>query len=52
MKMQLAGSDDEDPMDDDQRNDNEYAHERELREEAEQQPLGGLDVDHCGRLSE
>jgi hypothetical protein len=49
--MQLAGSEDEDPMDDDQRNESEFAHESELREEAEHQPLGGVDVDRCGRLS-
>ena len=50
-QMRLAGSDDEDPMDDDHRNESEFAHEQELRQEAETDPLGGLDVDHCGRLS-
>jgi len=46
-EMWTSGSDDEDPMNDDEAH--EYAHEQELREEAEHQPLGGADVDHCQR---
>jgi hypothetical protein len=47
--MRLAGSDDDDPQDDDQQ-ESEFAHERELRDEAEHEPLGGADLDHCGRM--
>jgi hypothetical protein len=43
----MAGADDEDPMNDDEQN---YAHEEELREQAEHEPLGGADVDHCQRI--
>jgi hypothetical protein len=46
--MRMAGADDEDPMNDDP--EHNYAHEEELREEAEHNPLGGADVDHCQRI--
>ncbi len=46
-EMWAAGSEDEDPLMDDQ---HEYAHEDELREDADQHPLGGADVDHCQRI--
>jgi hypothetical protein len=47
-EMRMAGADDEDPMNDDDVE--EYAHEEELREQAEHEPLGGADVDHCQRI--
>jgi hypothetical protein len=28
----------------------DYAHERDLREEAENEVLGGADVEHCQRM--
>ncbi len=27
-----------------------FVHEEELREQAEQEPLGGVDVEHCQRM--
>ena len=47
-EMFMAGADDEDPMNDDV--EHQYAHEDELREQGENQPLGGADVDHCQRM--
>ena len=47
--MRLAGSEDEDPMSDDQEGE-EFAHEKELREQADHETLGGADVDHCQRM--
>ena len=44
----FAGSEDEDPLNDDLQN--EYAHEDELRDQAEHEPLGGADVDHLQRM--
>jgi hypothetical protein len=48
MDMWTAGSDDDDPMNDDEAS--EYAHEAELRERAEHETLGGVDMDHCQRI--
>jgi hypothetical protein len=31
---------------------NEFAHEQELRDESEREPLGGCDVEHCQRMHE
>jgi hypothetical protein len=48
MTWAMAGADDEDPMNDDL--EHQYAHEDELRDEAEHLPLAGADVDHCQRI--
>ena len=29
-----------------------FAHEDELRDQAEHETLGGVDLDHCGRMHE
>ena len=40
----------EDKQESDDHQTTEFVHEDELREQAEHEPLGGADVEHCQRM--